>query len=174
MKLMTLAIFLGAYVPTHASIAATLSQFVLIEGRGPGEIYNLYLNSETHSAITGKPANIEARVGGKFEAFKGIPDDNTYGLTGRFLAFDNNTRGKNEYNLVQTWRGHHDLPDEADSTLSLTFREFKLGERRGTEIELVQSNVPDRLRAAVDSGWNEHYWNPLRKYLADHPAAERK
>ncbi len=114
----------------------------------PDRLYDMYLDSAIHAAITGAPVTIAPRVGSRFQAF-----DNA--LSGRILLLVPKRL------VVQSWRATHWSKLDLDSTLILTF----LPEEGGGRIELTHVNVPDHDFAAVSQGWEEYYWIPWRKYL---------
>ena len=35
----------------------------------------------------------------------------------------------------------------------------------GTELTFTQENVPAKSYAAINKGWKEHYWQPMKEYL---------
>jgi hypothetical protein len=143
--------------------AATIEQTVQFDGTTPERLYEIYLNSEEHSAFTQHPAKIDARESGEFDAFKDFPITGRYGVTGKIFQL---VPGRL---VVQSWRGIHDNLNDLDSTLVLTFRKNEAG----AEIELVQSNVPDEFRALVNTSWNIRYWTPLREYLKNESKRRR-
>jgi activator of HSP90 ATPase len=49
----------------------------------------------------------------------------------------------------------------APSKLELTFKETS----EGTDISMVHSNVPAEQEKELAEGWEEFYWNPLKKYF---------
>jgi len=114
----------------------------------PGNLFDMYLNPETHAAITGAPVSIGAHAGAEFLAFNGM-------LRGTILQVIPKRL------IVQSWRANKWKTRDLDSTLVLTF----WPERKGTRIELVHVNVADHDFADVSHGWEIYYWNPWREYL---------
>jgi activator of HSP90 ATPase len=109
----------------------------------------MYLDADTHEAITGAPATIGAEPGAKFEAFGGA-------LSGNILAIVDASL------IVQSWRSSDFRPSDPDSTLILSFNpKDDYG-----QIDLVHIDVPDHDYVAVTEGWQTHYWEPWRAYLA--------
>ena len=111
-------------------------------------LFDMYLDSVEHSALTGSPATISAHPGAPFRAFDNV-------LTGTILQVVPKRL------IVQSWRSPHWGPADLDSTLILTF----LPESDGGRIELVQVNVVDEDFAGVSQGWEKFYWSPWRAYL---------
>lgn len=114
----------------------------------PGQLFDMYLDSRSHSSFTGARVEIEPRAGTPFSAFDGM-------LSGTLLHTEPNRL------IVQTWRSKNWPADALDSVLVLSFWPQKDGAR----IELVHANVPDEDFAGVSQGWEKYYWTPWRAYL---------
>ncbi len=112
------------------------------------QLFQMYLDPQTHRAITGAPVTIAEETGSEFRAFDGK-------LSGQILAV---TRPRL---IVQFWRSVAFKPDDPDSTLILCFT------AQGTEgrIDLVHLDVPDQDFDGVKKGWEAFYWTPWRRYL---------
>ena len=115
----------------------------------PEELYETFLDSKKHSAVTGAPAKISRTAGGRFTAFGGQ-------LRGRTLL----TVPKQL--IVQAWRSRHWKAGDPDSILILRFRKAA----RGSTIDLAHVNVPAHDHQGVTQGWRTYYWKPWRSYLA--------
>jgi activator of HSP90 ATPase len=124
----------------------------------PDEIYDMYLDSRAHAAITGAPARVTPRAGTAFRAFGGE-------LRGRILQL------VPKRVIVQSWRASNWRARDLDSTLVLSLRPDG---RRGTIVDLVQVNVADHDAAGVRKGWEEFYWAPWRAYLRERARAPRQ
>ncbi len=114
----------------------------------PDELFDMYLDAESHAAITGAPVSIGAYAGAEFRAFDGALQGTILQVVPKRL-------------IVQSWRAAHWKASDIDSTLILTF----WPERRGTRIELAHVNVADHDFAGVSEGWETYYWTPWREYL---------
>jgi activator of HSP90 ATPase len=114
----------------------------------PEQLYDMYLNAESHAAFTGAPVTIEPRPGAPFRAFDGA-------LTGTILHVDPQRM------IVQTWRSSTWPADAIDSVLVLTF----WPDQAGARIELVHVNVPVEDFVGISEGWQKYYWTPWRAYL---------
>jgi activator of HSP90 ATPase len=114
----------------------------------PEALYEMYMDSEKHSASTGMPAKLGRKAGSGFTAFGGK-------LEGRTLML---VPGKT---IVQTWRSTGWKKSDADSILILTFRKAGSGGR----VDLAHVNVPKHDHKGVTKGWKKFYWKPWRKYL---------
>jgi activator of HSP90 ATPase len=114
----------------------------------PEELYRTYVDSEKHSAMTGRPAKISETVGAKWSAFDGS-------IYGRNLMF---VPGKM---IVQAWRSTYFKETDPDSILVLTFSKMH---GAGT-IDLVHVNVAEQDYKGVSNGWKQYYWDPWRAYI---------
>lgn len=113
------------------------------------EIYDAWLDSQKHSAMTGSPATASRQVEGEFTAWNGY-------IRGKNLLLIDNQK------IVQSWRSA-DFPEEAaDSVLSV-----RLTERQNlTEVEIEHCDIPPGFSVQYQSGWIEFYANPMQKYFA--------
>ena len=114
----------------------------------PDRLFDMYLDSEEHAAVTGAPVTISPTPGAPFSAFGGV-------LSGTILQVVSKRL------IVQSWRSSHWPQSDLDSTLILTF----VPEKDGARIELVQANVGESDFAGVSQGWEKYYWTPWRAYL---------
>lgn len=125
----------------------TIRQTVMFAGVTPRMLYDAFLDSRTHSAMTGGRARMSGRVGGTWSAWNGD-------LSGKNVEL---VAGKR---IVQTWRGG-DFPEDHHSTLTLTFARSTTGAR----VTLRQTDVPDDLAAGYAQGWRDYYWTPMKAYF---------
>lgn len=114
----------------------------------PVEIYDALLNEQKHTAFTGAKATCDRRVGGKFTAWDGY-------IVGKNVTLENGRR------IVQEWKTSEWPEGYPPSLLEFTFK--PKGE--GTEIHMIQSNVPAIQAENYKKGWAEYYWTPLKKYF---------
>jgi activator of HSP90 ATPase len=124
-----------------------ISQSVLLPASASA-LFHLYLNAETHAAITGAPASVKAEPGANFEAFGGL-------LSGAIIAIADASL------IVQSWRSADFRPEDPDSTLILSFTQ----QGESGQINLVHIDVPEHDFDAVAAGWRKHYWEPWEAYL---------
>ena len=115
----------------------------------PDRLFDMYLDSQTHSAFTGAAVTIEPRPGASFRAFDGM-------LTGTMLHI-----GPKRL-IVQTWRSANWPTEAMDAVLTLSF----WPEGDAARIELVHVNVPDEDFAGVSQGWEKYYRTPWRAHLS--------
>jgi activator of HSP90 ATPase len=112
-------------------------------------LYAMYLDPATHAEITGAPVIISSQSGSPFRAFDGR-------LSGTMLSVIAPRL------VVQSWRSVHFNRDDPDSTLILAF----IAEGNSGRIDLVHIDVPQHDYQGVTQGWQTHYWEPWRRYLA--------
>ncbi len=128
----------------------TIKQIVIIPNATPLEIFRALTTSKLHSEVTGSPAKVSTRVGGKFSAWDEY-------ITGKNLKL---VKGKK---LVQEWRTT-EWPDDStpSSILDITLRPTS----KGTELKMVHSKIPSReLAKSYDEGWYTSYWNPMKEHF---------
>jgi activator of HSP90 ATPase len=113
------------------------------------ELYAMYLDPTRHAAITGAPVIISPESGSRFSAFEGR-------LGGSMLSVIPPRL------VVQSWRSLHFNADDPDSTVILAF----VPEGKDGRIDLVHIDVPEQDYQGVTQGWETHYWEPWRRYLA--------
>lgn len=114
----------------------------------PEALFNTYLDSKKHGAVTDAKVSISRRVGGTFSVFDG-------GITGRNLMIVPKRM------IVQSWRANSWRNGDADSILILLFSKAD----RGGQIELIQANVPGHTHTLIKKGWPKHYWALWKRYL---------
>jgi len=113
----------------------------------PARVYEALTTSAQFAALTGTKCEISPDVGGPFSCFNGI-------ITGRNLEMVPARR------LVQAWR---DKPWPAGLYSNVNF-ELR-AEGPGTRIIFDHTGFPPEDKPHLASGWHEHYWTPLKKYL---------
>ncbi|MBI4207597.1 MAG: SRPBCC domain-containing protein [Betaproteobacteria bacterium] len=114
----------------------------------PAVLFELYLDAEKHSLVTGSKAVISKLPGRRFTAFDGV-------LSGRNLLIVPRRM------IVQSWRSRSWKKTDADSVLMLFFSKIP----SGGCVDLVHVNVPDHDYKGVSEGWEKYYWQPWREYL---------
>jgi len=115
----------------------------------PQEVYEAWLSSAGHSAMTGAKAKASKKVGAAYSAWDGY-------IVGRNLAVDPGRR------IVQSWRTSEFADDDPDSTITVELT--PLG--AGTRLTLRHAGVPDGQTAYEKGGWREFYFEPMQAYFA--------
>jgi activator of HSP90 ATPase len=114
----------------------------------PQRIYGVLLDSRQFAAFTGLPAEIDPKEGGAFSMFGGL-------IVGRNVELIPDKR------IVQAWRPTHWDP----GVYSIARFELK-SHGPETTVTLDHTGFPDGEFDHLDSGWHEHYWARLEKFLA--------
>ena len=111
-------------------------------------LYRAWLDSAEHTAMTGNPAQVEPRVGGRYTAWEEY-------ITGATLELQ-------PFRLiVQSWRTTEFLEDAPDSHLEVWLEE-KDG---GVQLRLVHTEIPDGEGADYQRGWKDYYFKPMQAYF---------
>jgi activator of HSP90 ATPase len=113
----------------------------------PQRIYEALLDSKQFAAFSGMPAAIDSKAGGAFSMFGGM-------IVGRNVELIPNQR------IVQAWRPTHWDP----GVYSIVRFELKA---QGAETMLVldHTGFPEGEFDGLESGWHNHYGEPLKKFL---------
>jgi activator of HSP90 ATPase len=120
----------------------------------PRAIYDAWLSSEGHAAITGGPrAEASAEQDAEFMAWDGY-------ITGK------NLRLEPEKRIVQSWRTTEFDDADPDSQIEVLLEPAP----GGTRLTLNQTNVPDG-HDDYQSGWRECYFEPMKVHFSKAGAA---
>lgn len=125
----------------------TIRQTILIPAK-PADVYESFVDSRKHSLFTGSKARFDSRIGGKFTAWDGY-------ISGKNLVLNKGKR------IVQEWRTTEWPAGCSPSILEFSFKP----KGNGTELRMVQSNVPAEQAESYASGWVDFYWKPLKEYF---------
>jgi activator of HSP90 ATPase len=112
------------------------------------KLYEMFLSSKHHTALTGAPAKISSRAGSSFTAFNGE-------LWGKTIC------SVKPNLIIQSWRSSSFKDKEPDSTLIISF----IPQGKNGKIDLIHLDVPDYDYDGVKEGWDHFYFIPWRKYL---------
>jgi uncharacterized protein YndB with AHSA1/START domain len=111
-------------------------------------IYAAWLDSGEHTRMTGGKASVDPRVGGEHSAWDGY-------IEGKILELEPGRR------VVQSWRSS-DFPLAAgDSRLEVHLLDVP----GGCEITIIHTEIPEGQGAQYESGWRDHYLEPMLKYF---------
>ncbi|MGP0092159.1 MAG: SRPBCC domain-containing protein [Xanthobacteraceae bacterium] len=123
----------------------------------PQEIYRAWLDSAAHSEMTGAEARMSDEIGGEVSAWDGY-------ITGRNLELVPHER------IVQSWRTTEFTDDHGDSIIAVILEE----DDEGTLLTLVHSNVPEGLTSYEESGWQEHYFEPMAVFFSGREGSRKR
>ena len=121
----------------------------------PREVYDAWLSSEGHSAMTGGEAEMSDKVGASVSAWDGY-------ITGANVELTPATK------IVQTWRTTQFGADDPDSTIEVRLAP----DPSGCKLALRHSGVPDGQTSYERGGWQTHYFEPMQSYFAAKTAAK--
>jgi len=107
------------------------------------EVYQMLLDEQQMSELTGKPCTISAKPGGKFSFYDGQ-------FSGTSLYLMENLK------LLQSW-SLADWPPNTQSTVKIQL--VKVSETK-TELSLEQSDVPKNYLKKIDETWLNMFWIP--------------
>jgi activator of HSP90 ATPase len=111
----------------------------------PAEIYKAWLSTRGHTAMTGSPASVDGKVGGKFSAWDGY-------IFGKTLALTPNQR------IAQAGASEF-------LTTRLISHRSDLEEVPGNKITLTHSNIPANQVDSYRQGWEDYYFKPMKEYF---------
>lgn len=114
----------------------------------PQTVYETWLSSDGHGAMTGAEARVDPRPGGPFVAWDGY-------ITGRTIALEPGRR------IVQSWRTTEFSDDDPDSQIEVLLEPAE----DGTRITIRHTGVPDGQLGYEQGGWQESYFSPMREYF---------
>ncbi|HEY9608729.1 SRPBCC domain-containing protein [Allocoleopsis sp.] len=111
-------------------------------------VYQVLVDAEAHSKLCGSNVNIAAQPNADF-----IVGGDEPSIYGRILEL---IPGKK---IVLHWRlVSPEWPQNHFSTVSIELE----AKDDGTTLFLTHKDIPLALKDAIQSGWNEYYWTPLR------------
>ena len=108
----------------------------------PQAVYDAWLDSAAHGAMTGGAAKSPA-LGGPYSAWDGY-------ITGKTLELIPGKR------IVQSWRTSEFGAGDPDSTITVYLEPTKGGAR----LTLTHSGVPDGQTSYENGGWQDNYFTP--------------
>ena len=122
----------------------TLRQTVTFKA-SPREVYDMIMDSRKHRSLSGEPARISRKVGGKFTAW------GTH-LSGINLVL------KPGRKIVQAWRATGWWPDHYSIAI------FDISRTKGgAKLKFTQIGIPPNRYSGHYRGWIETYWTPMKE-----------
>jgi activator of HSP90 ATPase len=113
----------------------------------PHRVYEALLDAKQFGAFSGVPAEINREAGGAFSLFGGQ-------ITGRNVELVPDRR------IVQAWRAAS-WPEGVYSIVRFELQ----AQGAGTRMVFDHTGFPPKLRDSLASGWQAHYFGPLKKYF---------
>jgi activator of HSP90 ATPase len=114
--------------------------------------YHAWMDSETHAAMIEGTADIDPVVSGHFRIWNGE-------VQGENLVLDEDI-----HRVVQHWRyNYDDWPEDQPSRLMVTFGAVNDKE---TEMQLEQTDIPEKYAGDIKKGWEEYYFKPMQRYFS--------
>lgn len=113
----------------------------------PDQLYAAWLDSGEHTEMTGSPARVSSKVGGKFDAWDGY-------IHGTNLELEPSSR------ILQLWRTSEFEDSDRDSLLEIRFEP----EESGTTIKIRHSRLPEH-GMQYQQGWRDSYFSPMKAYF---------
>ena len=128
-----------------------IKESVIFPGK-PSVVYKAWMDSKKHGEMVEGSAKIDPRVGGRFSIWNRQ-------ITGKTLKLD-----PRKNRITQEWRyEYEDWPKDKPSIITLEFLPHKENECR---LEFSQTGILEKYRGEIAQGWNEYYWEPMKKYFA--------
>lgn len=115
----------------------------------PKEVFDHWMSSEGHTAMTGGAAEIDAREGGKFTAWDGY-------IQGMTKKVDKKAR-----RIVQAWRTADFAKSAKDSRIEVDLR--ALGGM--TQVVIKHTKLETGDGAKYTQGWYQFYLQPMIAYF---------
>lgn len=119
----------------------------------PEQIFRAWLSTEGHTAMTGSPAKVEPRVGGRFSAWDGY-------ISGRTLKLKPYTF------IVQSWRTTEFPEGSPDSQVEVSLETVP----GGTKLTLVHKDIPEGQAESYKQGWEDFYFKPMKEHFTSNTA----
>ena len=113
----------------------------------PHDVYEILMDSEKHSQLTGSEARISRQVGGKISVYGGE-------IEGKNLELVPDKK------IVQSWR-YEDWPEGHFSTATFLMTAVE----GGTRLTFTQTSVPEEHYEDIKQGWRDYYWQPIKEML---------
>ncbi len=114
------------------------------------DIYDRWLSSEGHAAITGGEASIEPVEGTAYSAWDGY-------ITGTVKELEPGKR------MLMSWRTSEFPEDAEDSLVEILLKDTN----DGCSLTLNHTNIPEGQGSNYNQGWEDHYFSPMRDYFGN-------
>ena len=113
----------------------------------PTAVYDAWLTSKSHAAMTGSPARVSGRPSGRFTAWDGY-------IEGKNLKLVSGAR------IVQAWRTTEFAETDSDSQIDVSVEKAP----GGTKLTIHHTSIPGG-QSDYKSGWSTCYFEPMKAYF---------
>ena len=113
----------------------------------PHEVYEVLMDSDKHSKLTGSVVQMDRNVGSRFSVY----DGDIQGVNIELIP---------DQKIVQSWR-YSDWPEGHYSIATFLLKEVP----GGTRLTFIQTGVPEEFYEDIKQGWHDYYWKPLKEML---------
>ncbi|MBV8242776.1 MAG: SRPBCC domain-containing protein [Hyphomicrobiales bacterium] len=131
----------------------TLQQTVTFKA-SPRQVYDMLMDSKKHGSLSGEPAKISRKIGGKFTAWGSH-------ISGINLVL------KPGKKIVQAWRATGWWPDHYSVAI---YDISKIP--GGSKLKFTQIGIPRNRYSGHYRGWIEAYWTPMKEILSTGTTSE--
>ena len=112
----------------------------------PQDVYLALTTEITIRLWTGDEVEIDAIEGGEFSMWDGA-------IVGKFITLEPYKK------IVQQWY----FGEQEDSIVTIKLHEHK----RGTSLEIVQTNIPEEAYEEISEGWDDPYISSLIEFYTE-------
>ena len=127
---------------------STIRQTIKLNAN-PKTVFDCLTNNQC-GALKNSQVTLSSKVGGRISAFNG-------------LAFGRNVQLVADQLIVQAWQST--IPMGAGNETSKVTIELKKIKENQTRLTLTHENVPLLLKGIMAKGWEDYFWNPLKRHL---------
>ncbi len=126
----------------------------------PKRLFETWIDSAEHGAITGKAARIAPEEGGTFSTLGGL-------VTGRSIELEPYER------IVQVWRTGGAGPGAGESLIEIVlalgpnFGGIGAAQKDGTTVKVLHSGLATGQTLFNDRWWEHNYFAPMDAYFAE-------
>ncbi len=114
----------------------------------PADVWRALTNAKDIENWSAGPARMNDQVGTEFSLWSG----NIWGKNIKVVP---------QKQLIQEWYSVEDKPWDKPSVVNFML----CAEKNGTQVELLQTDVPDEYAKGISDGWREYYLGPLKDYI---------
>jgi activator of HSP90 ATPase len=113
----------------------------------PHEIYEILMDVDKHSKLTGSKVKIQRNVGSEFSIY----DGDIQGVNLELVP---------DKKITQSWR-YSDWPTGHYAKNIIRLNEVL----DGTRLIFTQTGIPEEFYEDIKQGWQDYYWEPMKELL---------